>query len=1287
MTVTVSSGVTAGFGASPNPTSGLTPINKNGKFVDSPIRLDTEKDILISSKTIQTPSASLLIGDNVKLTDSGSGVGYTLSANDKTFEISGSEYDATTGSLSALTVVDYPSGAFDLSLQLLVDESLTTNYHQWQAAVTGSGFDLLRVFTVNLKGAAGSQAPVRLRLFHEDPLLNPSAIPFFDNVDKFEWENGREGLDLVDSTTTIVDFGQGQRLREGDPFFIVYDVPDGEQFSILGSTVDIGFGATFVPYQVSSVMGGNELVSISTSGISTDNSVVRFDGTSGSVVQDSGIILDDTDSMSVPGDITLVGALADRLTIGYKTVGDPTDNITEAQIIVDLVGNLRFASRSNDPSALVFYTTALNTAIERFRINSSGQLSAGTINADASAAFDLFSTTRGFLPPRMSTTQRDAITSPASGLVIYNTTDNRLEHYNGTAWTAGAGSGDVSGPASSVDKSIALFSGTSGEVIVDSLLQVTDDATNATLSPTITDGDILIQGNDLGKSKVGIALIPGIDWISRPSLTGSTWTGSTFANGLFVIVSSSNGSQLVATSPDGINWTRRNTPNEGGDFGNWVDVTFGNGTFVAVAQAGSFDKIMTSPDAITTWVRQTPSVIGTWKGITFGNGVFVAVSNNASVMTSPDGINWTTRTGSNQFWRAVTFGNGLFVAVASTGILNRVQTSPDGITWTNRTTIEDNTWSDITFGDNLFVAVSSDGTNRVMTSPDGITWTAQTAAEQNDWRGVDSGDNGLFVAVSFTGTNQVMTSPDGINWTAQSAAAANNWRTVACSEGMFISVAQSGTDRAMSSGTLEKNLLRGGFNVEDGFTIGDAEASVLPSNTVIISQDSEWPLYFESGKDYLITAPITVTAGNESTLANSGNILIESTDRTNNTVTYTGTTGTLLNADAITGSVVFEKINFIGNGSTSRLMNLTASGFPGLTMDKCNINGWGAVSELDSWGGGIAIGKISGSGNASGIFNITNSVFFGVENCFFQNFSDTSSNFFTIDALTSRVAMLLTGVVCQPNENVYLINSSFTGETIVTTEFGTPTGQLFDSAGLDGTSIYVDVNSASNQPDSDTSAELFLTSNTATTDIPEAGALVEINVDVNWTDDSERMTISTDGVATMIGLSTIKLNYSGNINLEPATATKSISVRTVTIVPTEIVVTFTNGTNLINETGTALVDGDNISFRDTEGTLPGEIRADVVYFVISQLTNSFQVAYTSGGSAIVFTDDGSGTNSYKVATLEGATPTNSIGSSSARDLIPQATITMVTGSKGFLAVVNNDDAVDILVNSGYQRYT
>jgi hypothetical protein len=58
----------------------------------------------------------------------------------------------------------------------------------------------------------------------------------------------------------------------------------------------------------------------------------------------------------------------------------------------------------------------------------------GILNPSSSALLDLTSTTKGFLPPRMTTTQKNAIASPATGLMVYDTTLNLISVYNGTTW-------------------------------------------------------------------------------------------------------------------------------------------------------------------------------------------------------------------------------------------------------------------------------------------------------------------------------------------------------------------------------------------------------------------------------------------------------------------------------------------------------------------------------------------------------------------------------------------------------------------------------------------------------------------------------------------------------------------------------------------------------------------------------------------------------------------------------------------------------------------------------------
>ena len=104
----------------------------------------------------------------------------------------------------------------------------------------------------------------------------------------------------------------------------------------------------------------------------------------------------------------------------------------------------------------------------------------------------------------------------------------------------------------------------------------------------------------------------------------------------------------------------------------------------------------------------------------------------------------------------------LFVAVAFSGTGDRVMTSPDGITWTTQTSASDNEWMRVNWSPELglLTAVARTGTNnRIMTSPDGINWTTRTSAADNDWYSITwAPELGLLVAISQTGTgNRVMT--------------------------------------------------------------------------------------------------------------------------------------------------------------------------------------------------------------------------------------------------------------------------------------------------------------------------------------------------------------------------------------------------------------------------------------------------------------------------------------------------------------------------------------------------
>jgi hypothetical protein len=67
-------------------------------------------------------------------------------------------------------------------------------------------------------------------------------------------------------------------------------------------------------------------------------------------------------------------------------------------------------------------------------LDSSGNLGIGTSSPSASAILDAQSTTKGVRMPNMTTTQKNAIASPAAGLMVFDTTLAKLCVYTGAAW-------------------------------------------------------------------------------------------------------------------------------------------------------------------------------------------------------------------------------------------------------------------------------------------------------------------------------------------------------------------------------------------------------------------------------------------------------------------------------------------------------------------------------------------------------------------------------------------------------------------------------------------------------------------------------------------------------------------------------------------------------------------------------------------------------------------------------------------------------------------------------------
>ena len=254
----------------------------------------------------------------------------------------------------------------------------------------------------------------------------------------------------------------------------------------------------------------------------------------------------------------------------------------------------------------------------------------------------------------------------------------------------------------------------------------------------------------IGNAYLAANSTDGINWTSYSTIPYTSYSELAYGNGAFVAVG--NG-KIVYSTDEGASWSSASVASNW-----WKGVTYGDGKFVAVSEDGT-NRVATSSDGIN-WTETSAPGNYMWLAVTYGGGKYVAVSQQGDAMYSSDGTNWsTTSVPETGVWNSVAYGNGKFVAVAGSKVIY----STDGINWSsgNNTT---GYWKDITFGDGRFVAVSNyqDSSYPAAAghSTDGDTWTPSNQATSGVWYGVDY-VNSRFIAVAGTTTPKIMWSTTG----------------------------------------------------------------------------------------------------------------------------------------------------------------------------------------------------------------------------------------------------------------------------------------------------------------------------------------------------------------------------------------------------------------------------------------------------------------------------------------------------------------------------------------------
>ena len=175
-----------------------------------------------------------------------------------------------------------------------------------------------------------------------------------------------------------------------------------------------------------------------------------------------------------------------------------------------------------------------------------------TGNITTSGSITSTSTTSGFLLPKMTTTQRNAIVSPATGLQIFNTTTNQIEFYNGSTWAGVGGGGGTINPGTlnhlawyssgtTIDSSNFLINNATGAMSIPGQLTMGASSIDMNsnkiinlLDPTSTQDAATKNYIDIGSNNVNLLKSNGgfESWPINTSYTINTGTVS-FQNGWF----------------------------------------------------------------------------------------------------------------------------------------------------------------------------------------------------------------------------------------------------------------------------------------------------------------------------------------------------------------------------------------------------------------------------------------------------------------------------------------------------------------------------------------------------------------------------------------------------------------------------------------------------------------------------------------------------------------------------------------------------------------------------------
>ncbi|MED4584490.1 Ig-like domain-containing protein [Brevibacillus choshinensis] len=238
-----------------------------------------------------------------------------------------------------------------------------------------------------------------------------------------------------------------------------------------------------------------------------------------------------------------------------------------------------------------------------------------------------------------------------------------------------------------------------------------------------------------------ISSIPTLNLLQGVRYGGGEWLAMGFSA---TLLESSNGTSWDKLVPTGAS-------------DDWTDATHDGDHWILVGSGGDIYR-SNDKKASSGWSMQTSGSTADLYSIAYDDrGTYIAVGDQGTILTSTDGVAWTSRSlpnGGKDPLFGIVYAEGLFVTVSSAG---SIYTSDNGVTWTSRKNGA-NPLFGVQYGDDKFVAV---GSGKIYFSDDGITWKDSNVTGAGDLYAVAYG-NEKFVSVGANG--KVLTSTNADDW-------------------------------------------------------------------------------------------------------------------------------------------------------------------------------------------------------------------------------------------------------------------------------------------------------------------------------------------------------------------------------------------------------------------------------------------------------------------------------------------------------------------------------------------